>query len=115
MSATDKEMDVVGSLCSKMRLLARCYPYQVRGVVGRDTLRVEDNNTSLLSTATTSTDHQLDVTRGEVDGDGEMVPQDWMMPDIDSNNSIYGDVEGMFTVDDVQWDALLRDFTTGFG
>ncbi|OJZ92161.1 hypothetical protein ASPFODRAFT_39454 [Aspergillus luchuensis CBS 106.47] len=116
MSATDKEMDVVGSLCSKMRLLARCYPYQVRGVVGRDTLRVEDNNTSLLlSTATTSTDHQLDVSRGEVDGDGEMVPQDWMMPDIDSNNSIYGDVEGMFNVDDVQWDALLRDFTAGFG
>lgn len=113
LSAADKEMDVVGSLCSKMRLLARCYPYQVRGavVVGRDTIRVEDNMS--LSTTTTSTDHQLDASRGEVDGDGEMVSHDWM-PDIDSN-SIYGDVDGMFNMDDIQWDALLRDFTTGFG
>ncbi|PWY76701.1 hypothetical protein BO83DRAFT_436201 [Aspergillus eucalypticola CBS 122712] len=59
----------------------------------------------------------LDVNRGEVDGDGdgEMVSQDWM-PDSIDGNSIYGDLEGtMFNVDDVQWDALLRDFTTGFG
>ncbi|GLB09361.1 hypothetical protein AtubIFM57258_005279 [Aspergillus tubingensis] len=113
LSATDKEMDVVGSLCSKMRLLARCYPYQVRGVVtvvGNGTTRRDGTS---LSTATTTTDHQLDVSRGEVDGDGEMVSQDWM-PEIDSN-SIYGDVEDMFNVDDIQWDALLRDFTTGFG
>ncbi|RAK83938.1 hypothetical protein BO79DRAFT_290839 [Aspergillus costaricaensis CBS 115574] len=109
LSAADKEMDVVGSLCSKMRLLARCYPYQVRGVVtvvGNDTTARDGTS---LSTTTTSTDHQLDISRD----DGEMVPQDWM-PDIDSN-SIYGDVEGMFNVDDIQWDALLRDFTTGFG
>ncbi|PYH74337.1 uncharacterized protein BO88DRAFT_430921 [Aspergillus vadensis CBS 113365] len=105
LSATDKEMDVVGSLCSKMRLLARCYPYQVRAVVGNDATR-RDNMS--LSTAT-SMDHQLDVSRD----DGEVVPQDWM-PD-DNNNSIYGDVEGIFNVDDIQWDALLRDFTTGFG
>ncbi|OJI86589.1 hypothetical protein ASPTUDRAFT_187961 [Aspergillus tubingensis CBS 134.48] len=109
LSAADKEMDVVGSLCSKMRLLARCYPYQVRGVVtvvGNDTTRRDGTS---LSTTTTSTDHQLDISRD----DGEMVSQDWL-PD-DHSNSIYGDVEGMFNVDDIQWDALLRDFTTGFG
>ena len=109
LSATDKEMDVVGSLCSKMRLLARCYPYQVRGVVtvvGNDPIRRDGTS---LSTTTTSTDHQLDISRN----DGEMVSQDWL-PD-DHSNSIYGDVEGMFNVDDIQWDALLRDFTTGFG
>ncbi|PYH30806.1 uncharacterized protein BO87DRAFT_316321 [Aspergillus neoniger CBS 115656] len=93
LSATDKEMDVVRGL-----------------VMGRDTLRVED--TTSLSTATTCTDHQLDVSRGEVDG--EMVSQDWM-PDNNDGNSMYDDVEGMFNVDDIQWDALLRDFTTGFG
>jgi hypothetical protein len=34
LSAADKETDIVGSLCSKMRLLARCYPYQIRAIVG---------------------------------------------------------------------------------
>jgi hypothetical protein len=34
MSAADTEADVIGSLCSKMRLLASCYPYQVRAIVG---------------------------------------------------------------------------------
>ncbi|GAQ34310.1 hypothetical protein AKAW_00137 [Aspergillus niger] len=95
LSATDKEMDVVRGVVT---------------VVGNDTTRRDGTS---LSTTTTTTDHQLDVSRGEVDGDGEMVSQD-RMPEIDSN-SIYGDVEDMFNVDDIQWDALLRDFTTGFG
>lgn len=34
MSAIDKETDIVGSLCSKMRLLARCYPYQIQAIIG---------------------------------------------------------------------------------
>lgn len=34
LSAADREADIVGSMCSKMRLLARCYPYQIREIVG---------------------------------------------------------------------------------
>ncbi|GLA25748.1 hypothetical protein AnigIFM63326_002516 [Aspergillus niger] len=104
MSAQDKEMDVVGSLCSKMRLLARCYPYQIRGVVGRD-IRQENSATSSASVVMTA-GQQQDSSMGV---EGEM-SQDWM-----PGNSIYGDMEDMFPLDDIQWDSLLRDFTTGFG
>lgn len=104
MSAQDKEMDVVGSLCSKMRLLARCYPYQITGVVGRD-IRQENSATSSASVVMTA-GQQQDSSMGV---EGEM-SQDWM-----PGNSIYGDMEDMFPLDDIQWDSLLRDFTTGFG
>ena len=76
LSAAEKEMDIVGSLCSKMRLLARCYPYQIRAIVPSQEAR---QDTSMMEAA---------------------------MPP-----SIYGDLGDMFSVDDIQWDALLSNFT----
>ncbi|PYH91857.1 hypothetical protein BO71DRAFT_485895 [Aspergillus ellipticus CBS 707.79] len=89
MSAADKEMDIVGSLCIKMRLLARCYPYQIRALVG----------TAPSQEATRQEDSMMTGRANEVD----MTPQVWP--------SIYGDVDDMFPVDDIQWDSLLSNFT----
>ena len=70
-----------------------------------DDIRQDDSATSSASVVMTA-GHQQDNSMGV---EGEM-PQDWM-----SGNSIYGDMEDMFPLDDIQWDSLLRDFTTGFG
>ncbi|CAI7661713.1 unnamed protein product [Penicillium manginii] len=85
MSAADKETDVVGSLCSKMRLLARCYPYQVREIVGNVPSQAQ----------------HAPITA--VDADGVVTSKVWP--------SIYGDLDDMFSIDDVQWDSLLSSFT----
>ncbi|RHZ53936.1 hypothetical protein CDV55_100724 [Aspergillus turcosus] len=93
MSAADKEMDIVGSLCSKMRLLARCYPYQIRAIVGSAPSQDARQDTSMMAV------HANEVA---------MTPQVWP--------SIYGDLGDVFPVDDIQWDSLLSNFTnfTGF-
>ncbi|EAU38427.1 predicted protein [Aspergillus terreus NIH2624] len=90
MSAADRETDIVGSICSKMRLLARCYPYQVRAIVGNAPSQdARQENTSM------AVDHAND--------DATMTSQAWPF--------IYGDLGNMFAVDDIQWDSLLSDFT----
>ncbi|GKZ22511.1 hypothetical protein AbraIFM66951_006504 [Aspergillus brasiliensis] len=112
MSTADKELDVVGSLCSKMRLLARCYPYQVRNVVVSSPTTRQDGTSNMstgLSVMTTA-DHQQDDTGNEVDGEMMSSSQAWL-----PSGNIYGDIDDMFSVDDIQWESLLRDFTTGFG
>ncbi|OOF90134.1 hypothetical protein ASPCADRAFT_135419 [Aspergillus carbonarius ITEM 5010] len=76
LSAAEKEMDIVGSLCSKMRLLARCYPHQIRAIVPSQEAR-----------------------------------QDTSMMEVAMPPSMYGDLGDMFSVDDIQWDALLSNFT----
>lgn len=93
MSAADKETDIVGSLCSKMRLLARCYPYQIRAVVGISPSQDARQDTSMMAV------HANEVA---------MTPQVWP--------SIYGDLADVFPVDHIQWDSLLSNFTnfTGF-
>lgn len=88
MCAADKETDVVGSLCSKLRLLARCYPHQVREIVG--------NAPSQDTMQTTST---MAIDTNEV----AMTPQAWP--------SIYGDMDSIFPGDDMQWDNILSNFT----
>ncbi|PWY92314.1 hypothetical protein BO70DRAFT_327405 [Aspergillus heteromorphus CBS 117.55] len=101
MSPADREMDIVGSLCSKMRLLARCYPYQVRAVVGvgfgvgTAVSRDLGQDTSMMGV-----DANVDRSAG--------TPLQAAWP------SIYGDLDDMFPVEDIQWDALLSSFT-GFG
>ncbi|EKV13293.1 hypothetical protein PDIG_39050 [Penicillium digitatum PHI26] len=90
MSAADKETDIVGSLCSKMRLLARCYPYQIRAIVGSIPSQNLRQDASVMA-----------VPANEV----AMTPQVW--PD----GSTYGDLGDMFPIDDTQWDSLLSDFT----
>ncbi|KGO68288.1 hypothetical protein PITC_066550 [Penicillium italicum] len=92
MSAADKETDIVGSLCSKMRLLARCYPYQIRAIVGSAPSQDARQDTSLMA---------VHANANEV----AMTSQVW--PD----GSTYGDLGDMFPVDDIQWDSLLSDFT----
>jgi hypothetical protein len=87
MSAADKETDIVGSLCSKMRLLARCYPYQIRAIVGAPSQDARQD-TSMMAV------HANEVA---------MTPQVWP--------SIYGDLGDIFPVDDIQWDSLLSNFT----
>jgi hypothetical protein len=88
MSAADKEADIVGSICSKMRLLARCYPYQIRAIVGN---------------APPSQDARQDTSMMAVDANEVAMTQAWP--------SIYGDLDDMFPIDDIQWDRLLSDFT----
>ncbi|KAJ9484930.1 hypothetical protein VN97_g8430 [Penicillium thymicola] len=90
MSAADKETDIVGSLCSKMRLLARCYPYQIRAIVGSAPPQDVSQDTSMIAVDT----NEFAVT-----------PQVW--PD----GSTYGDLGDVFPIDDIQWDSLLSDFT----
>ncbi|KAE8377126.1 hypothetical protein BDV26DRAFT_282066 [Aspergillus bertholletiae] len=91
MSAADKETDIVGSLCSKMRLLARCYPYQIRAVVGMAPSQDARQDPSMMAV------HTSEV---------PMTPQVWP--------SLYGDLDDIFPVGDIQWDSLLSNFT-GFG
>lgn len=88
MSAAEKNADVVGSICSKMRQLARAYPYQVRSIIEN----------------AISQDVRQDAPMVEVSPNGvAMTPQVWP--------SIYGDLDGIFTIDDIQWDSLLSNFT----
>ncbi|GAB1213784.1 hypothetical protein ATERTT37_002937 [Aspergillus terreus] len=90
MSPADRETDIVGSICSKMRLLARCYPYQVRAIVGNAPSQdARQENTSMAV--------------GHANDDATMTSQAWPF--------IYGDLGNMFAVDDIQWDSLLSDFT----
>ncbi|PYI12286.1 hypothetical protein BO78DRAFT_424755 [Aspergillus sclerotiicarbonarius CBS 121057] len=90
MSAAEIEADVVGSLCSKMRLLARCYPYQIRAVVGSAPSQDARQDTSMMAAV-----HANEVA---------MTPQIWP--------SIYGDLDdNIFHVDGIQWDSLLSNFT----
>ncbi|OJK02999.1 hypothetical protein ASPACDRAFT_113576 [Aspergillus aculeatus ATCC 16872] len=101
MATAAKEADVTGSLCLKMRLLARCYPYQIRAVLGSAT--VPSNQ---------PTDSRQDPSMMAVDAANEATipppPQIWP--------SVYGDdnLDDIFPVDDIQWDSLLSNFT-GFG
>lgn len=88
MSTSERETDVVGSLCSKMRLLARCYPYQVKAIVGNVGSQVAMQDTSMMV-----------APANEV----AMTPQVWP--------SIYGDLGDMIPIDDIQWDSLLSNFT----
>ncbi|KAJ5105634.1 hypothetical protein NUU61_002981 [Penicillium alfredii] len=88
MSAADKETDIVGSLCSKMRLLARCYPYQVREIVGNVPSQDARQDTSMMAVP---------------GNEAAMTPQVWP--------SISGDLDEIFPVDDIQWDSLLSTFT----
>jgi hypothetical protein len=88
MSVADKETDIVGSLCSKMRLLERCYPYQIRAIVGNAPSQPARQDSSMMA-----------VQGAEV----AMTPQFW--PSID------GDLEDILPLEDIQWDSLLSNFT----
>jgi hypothetical protein len=88
MSAGDKDADIVGSICSKMRLLARCYPHQIQAVVG----------------VAHSQNARQDPTMMEAQAnDIAITPSVWP--------SIYGDLGDTFSIEDIQWDSLLSNFT----
>lgn len=89
MSTSEKETDVTGSLCSKMRLLARCYPYQVKAIVGNMLSQVAMQDTSMMA-----------APANEI----AMATQVWP--------SINGDLGDMIPIDDIQWDSLLSNFTS---
>ncbi|KAJ5214986.1 transcriptional regulator family: Fungal Specific TF [Penicillium chermesinum] len=87
MSAAEMETDVVGSLCLKMRQLARSYPYQVRNLIGNALSRDARQATSMIEIPA---------------NDVALAPQVWP--------SIYGDLDDIFPMDDIQWDSLLSSF-----
>ncbi|KAI9154696.1 LOW QUALITY PROTEIN: Transcription factor himD [Paramyrothecium foliicola] len=101
MADTDKEMDILGNLCSKMRLLARCYPYQVRGIVEVGLLQGGAPRQEPQG-ATAS----IDVTVGKADH---------AQPDINSHHNFWSSFsyEGLdddaFRLSDEQWASLLGD------
>ncbi|KAJ5171961.1 hypothetical protein N7492_004554 [Penicillium capsulatum] len=88
MSASDKETDVVGSICSKMRLLARSYPHQIRAAVGNVSSQDARPNTSLSAVQA---------------NEAVIAPPIWPSIDTDLGHS--------FPIDDIQWDSLLSGFT----
>ncbi|PYH76479.1 hypothetical protein BO82DRAFT_426114 [Aspergillus uvarum CBS 121591] len=94
MSTLDKEADIMGSLCLKMRLLARCYPYQIRAVVGNATAPAQPA-ASRQDTSMMAVDVANEATMPP--------PQVWP--------SVYGDLDDIFPVDDIQWESLLSNFT----
>ncbi|KAF3400093.1 hypothetical protein F1880_008173, partial [Penicillium rolfsii] len=89
MTAAEKETDIVGSICLKMRLLARCFPYQINAIVGSGQSQSATQETSTIAAPDNS--------------DGGIMPQIWP--------SINGDPGELFPVDDIQWDSLLSNFT----
>lgn len=84
----ERETDIVGSLCSKMRLLARCYPHQVRGIIGDALPQSTSQDTPMMELRPNQT---------------TMVPQLWP--------SIYGELDEILPMDDIHWDDLLNDLT----
>jgi len=92
MSAADKEWDIAGSLCSKMRLLARCYPYQVKAIVGPTSSKDVSQSTAMITA-----DHPHE---------DSLAPQLWSS--IDGNDR---SLEDMLPIDEIQWESLLSDFT----
>ncbi|OQE27483.1 hypothetical protein PENSTE_c004G01621 [Penicillium steckii] len=92
MSAADREWDITGSLCSKMRLLARCYPYQVKAIVGSTLSKDVGQSMSLVDAAQSSED--------------SIAPQLWSS--TEGNDRI---PEDMLPIDEIQWESLLSDFT----
>lgn len=88
MSAQEKEADIVGSICFKMRLLARCYPYQLRMIIGN---------------MPPSQDTRPGASLVTVDASEDAMTQAWP-PN-------YEDLDTMFPIDDMQWDQLLSEFT----
>lgn len=89
MTEEDKEADIMGSLCSKMRILARCYPYRVRAIV--DLGQLEDGIQKVASTNSV-TANQAPVIDGQV----------WHSP--------YDSVDDSFSLDDMEWASLLGEF-----
>ncbi|PYI28663.1 hypothetical protein BP00DRAFT_428198 [Aspergillus indologenus CBS 114.80] len=111
MSTAAKEADVTGSLCLKMRLLARCYPYQIRAVVGSAAAAAAVPPAATATAPSRPAASGQDTSMMAVDAANEAAitmppPQVWP--------SVYGDLDDIFHVDDIQWDSLLSNFT-GFG
>ncbi|KAJ5613923.1 hypothetical protein N7528_007577 [Penicillium herquei] len=88
LSAQDREYDLVGSLCSKTRLLARCYPYQIRSFV--ENIQSQDARQSISTMAA----HSDEIVTN---------PQVWP--------PVYEELGDIFPMDDLQWDSILSDFT----
>ncbi|PCG88855.1 Hypothetical protein PENO1_107850 [Penicillium occitanis (nom. inval.)] len=88
MPTADKEADMVGSIFSKMRLLATCYPYQIKAIIGN---------------APMSQDARQDTSRMALDANEGAMTQAWP--------SINGDADDMLPIDDLQWDQLIGYFT----
>lgn len=88
MSTADKEADMVGSIFSKMRLLATCYPYQIKAIIGN---------------APTSQDARQDTSTIVLDANEGAMMQAWP--------SINGNADDMLPIDDLQWDQLIGYFT----
>ena len=93
MSAADREWDITGSLCSKMRLLARCYPYQVKAIVGSTLSKDVGQSMSLVDAAQSSEDSIAPQLWSSTEGNGE-IPED------------------MLPIDEIQWESFLSDFTS---
>ncbi|KAJ5703943.1 hypothetical protein N7493_011081 [Penicillium malachiteum] len=88
LSTRDRDNDLVGSLCSKMRLLARCYPYQIRGFMAN--IQSRDVRQAVPPMAT----HRDEIAT---------TPQVWP--------PVYEQFGDIFPIDDSQWDSILSDFT----
>ncbi|KAJ5917169.1 hypothetical protein N7466_010723 [Penicillium verhagenii] len=88
MSAVDKEAEILGSLCSKLRLLARCYPYQVKAIVGISPLQAAGHEAPMIAALTNGNARETEA---------------WP--------SIYSDLGDILPVDEIQWDSLLGGFT----
>ncbi|KAL4876532.1 hypothetical protein BJY04DRAFT_199848 [Aspergillus karnatakaensis] len=91
LSMKERETDLIGSLCIKMRLLARSFPYQVRAIVGTMPMPAHDGSSA------------QDMSRISPDANGAPLElQEWQ--------DVYGNLSDVVLADDVQWDSILSDF-----
>ena len=100
LSDEDREYDVVGSLRSKLRLLAYCYPYRVKAILGEDLVH--------HSTATSQAGADAIPVRPAAACQANTWPglsrqADWSLPSPSLEDTT-------FMLDDAQWASVLDSF-----
>lgn len=94
LTVAEREMDVVGNLCLKMRMLARCYPHRLEGILGVDLI-----GPSIVGSA--ENDPQQDQ---EFLWTGSNGSQEWSLPAT-------GAEDGSTLLGDDLWASVLQSFT----
>lgn len=100
LSAADREYDVVGSLCSKMRLLAHCYPYRVKAILGEElaphSTPASQEGAIPIHTSAISQDNTWP---------GPAQQSGWPLLDLNLEDT-------SFMLNDAQWASVLDSFTS---
>lgn len=94
LSDAEKETDIAGSICSKVKLLARCYPYRVRTIVDIGLLKDDPRQDTSMSTVEANAGHAEAVANPQ---------QSWSF-------AYSGLDDDVFHFSDEQWTSVMSDF-----